>query len=86
MRNDVWKRFNSGYVKFAYDEQNKRLYMTDSNKKEGYRMYARSVNLEQSKNRYLRIGQKSFVDMVRDLIGDYDMEYDSELKSFYIQI
>lgn len=86
MRNDVWKRFSTGYVKFAYDEQSKRLYMTDGNKKEGYRLYARSINPEQSKNRYMRISQKSFVDMVRDLIGDYDMEYDTGTGWFYIEI
>lgn len=85
-RNDVWKQFGSEYVKFMYDEKKGRLYMFGSDKKEGYHMYSRSSIPEKSKNRYLRVGQKAFVDMIRDLIGDYDVRYDGRMKAHYVQI
>lgn len=85
-RNNVWKRFNSDYVKLTYEDKRGRLYMIGSDRKEGYRMFARSVQADRSKNRYMRIGQKAFTDMVKDLIGDYDFQYDKRRGAFYVEV
>lgn len=60
--------------------------MYGSDKRDGFHMYSRSSIPEKSKNRYLRVGQRAFVDMIKDLIGDYSVEYDNDIKAHYVQI
>lgn len=86
MRNDVWKAFETGYVKLSYDAPKGRLYMWESDKKDGYHMYARGADKAKSKNRYLRIGQRSFLDLINSLIGDYNLNYDSYCDGYYIAV
>lgn len=84
LRNDCFKKFPSGYVAFDYSNPAGRLYMRDSGKEDGYRMYMRSKDPKQSRNRYMRIGQQAFYEMVKDLIGDYKLEYDSAQRAYYV--
>lgn len=84
LRNDCFKKFPSGYVAFDYSRPTGRLYMHDGGKEDGYCMYMRSKDPKQSRNRYMRIGQQAFYEMVKDLIGDYKLEYDSVQKAYYV--